>query len=264
MSARATFKVPDDVRAVLARSTIDAVSVRLPAEQLERSLYEKVNKVFAAAGGKWNRKSGAHVFDRDPREAIGLAVEAGQALNIRTKLQAFYTPDDLAQRVVKAANVKHGMMVLEPSAGEGALVVAALRLAAVAVVAYDIDAVALAKAVVAADKVALDGGGSVRADVCDFLTIAMPPVFDAVIMNPPFTRGADMAHVTHAWRFVKPGGVLVAIMSPSFQHTNTTAAKAFRSLLTTAVVHDVEEIPAGTFEHTNIATLLVTMRKGAT
>src|SRR3546814_1986146 len=32
-------------------------------------------------------------------------------------------------------------------------------------------------------------------------------------MNPPFDRGRDCDHVRHALAFLKPGGVLVAIMS---------------------------------------------------
>jgi hypothetical protein len=114
MSARVSFKVSDEVREVLARSTITPTSVKLPDGQLERKLYESVNKVLAAAGGKWDRKSGTHKFASDPREAMGLAVEKGEAVNTRTLLQSFYTPRPLADRVVKSVKLKHGMRVLEP------------------------------------------------------------------------------------------------------------------------------------------------------
>jgi SAM-dependent methyltransferase len=36
-------------------------------------------------------------------------------------------------------------------------------------------------------------------------------MFDSVIMNPPFKAGADIRHIEHARRFLKPGGRLVAI-----------------------------------------------------
>jgi hypothetical protein len=49
MSARVSFKVSDEVREVLARSTITPTSVKLPDGQLERKLYESVNKVLAGA-----------------------------------------------------------------------------------------------------------------------------------------------------------------------------------------------------------------------
>ena len=91
MAARSAFHITDTVRDVLARSTITATSLTLP-EQLDRKTYDAVNKALSGAGGRWDRKAKAHVFNRDPREVLGLAVETGKATNVRTKLQAFYTP----------------------------------------------------------------------------------------------------------------------------------------------------------------------------
>lgn len=261
MAARSAFKISDSVRDVLARSTITATSVQLP-EQLDRGLYDQVNKALAGAGGRWDRKSRTHIFERDPRQVLGLAVETGEAVNLRTKFQAFYSTPPLAKRVVTAADLKHDMLVLEPSAGEGALVLEALRVAAVSVVMYDIDEAALIKATKAADAVIKSSGGSVRTELQDFLAVEPRAHFDAVIMNPPFTGGADMAHVTHAWRFLKPGGVLVAVTWPAWKTANTKAAKAFRELLATSNT-EVQDIERGTFEHTDVATLLVVMRKPA-
>jgi hypothetical protein len=68
----------------------------------------------------------------------------------------------------------------------------------------------------------------------------------------------------HAWGFVRLGGVLVAIMSPHFKHASTKAAVAFRTLLESLGNRaETEDIPAGTFEHTGVATVLVLMRKQA-
>ena len=50
MPARTTFKISDAVRDVLARSVITATSVRLPPGQLNRKLYEQVNKTLEGAG----------------------------------------------------------------------------------------------------------------------------------------------------------------------------------------------------------------------
>lgn len=268
MAARSTFKISDEVRDVLARSTITATSVKLPDGQLERKLYEQVNKALAGSGGRWDRKSGTHLFDRDPREALGMAVETGKATNVRTKLQAFYTPPTLAARVVDAANLESGARVLEPSIGDGALARAICDALGndCEIVGYDIDDVAIGKA-----RASLNGKAIVSN--YDFLAVECTPggaqagsnirPVDAVVMNPPFTGGADMAHVTHAWGFVKPGGTLVAIMSPGWRTAKTKAAIEFRKLIATAVVSDVEDIDAGTFEHTDIATVMLTLRKPA-
>ena len=87
-----TVNVPEEVREILSRCVITATSVRLPSGQLPRPLYESFNKVMAAGGGRWDRKSGTHVFTRDPRELLEGAVKDGRAVNIRQTLQAFYTP----------------------------------------------------------------------------------------------------------------------------------------------------------------------------
>ncbi len=137
----ATFTISPEVRDVLARSSIDETSVKLP-EQLARDLYVQVDKVLKGAGGKWNRKAGAHLFERDPRELLGLAVETGEATNIQQQLQQFFTPDALADRMVRELGELPANFadVLEPSAGNGQLVRAVMRAHPTArVVAWDID-----------------------------------------------------------------------------------------------------------------------------
>jgi predicted RNA methylase len=281
MAARTTFNISDEVRDVLARSTITATSVKLPDGQLERKLYEAVNKALEGAGGRWDRKSKTHLFDRDPREALGLAVETGKALNLRTKLQAFYTPPELAEKMVAATGIaKHRdvvraragdrfarPLVLEPSVGEGALAVALIKSSAgqVALTACDTDEVALKvaePAIVAAYK-----AEGVKAPTCqihaqDFLLVSAHDSvrYDFIVMNPPFTGGADMAHVMHAWKLLAEGGVLVALTSPAWKTANTKAAIAFRDFV---AIHNtaVEDIPPGTFKHTDIATVMVVLRK---
>ncbi len=283
MAARTTFKISEEVRNVLARSTITATSVALPPETLERQLYVAVNKALEGAGGKWDRKSRTHVFTRDPREALGLAVETGQAQNLRTKLQAFYTPPELAERMVAASGIANHRdvvraragdrfsrpLALEPSVGEGALAKALIKAAAgqVHFTIIDMDEVALKTAVPAiASAYKAEGVKSpehlYQWAVCDFLKTSQKDSvrYDFIIMNPPFTAGADMAHVTHAWGLLNAGGVLVALTSPFWKTAETKAAKAFRNLLDE---HDaeVEYIPRETFEHTDIATVLITLRK---
>lgn len=293
MAARSTFKISDEVRDVLARSTITsrplgtssptATSVQLPPGQLERKLYQDVNKVLEGAGGKWDRKSGSHIFDRDPREALGLAVNTGKAVNMRTKLQAFYTPAQLAEKMVAASGIaKHPdvvmaragdrfarPLVLEPSVGEGALAVALIKAAAgqVALTACDTDEAALKvaePAIVAAYKAEGVKSPTCQIHAQDFLLVSAHGSvrYDFIVMNPPFTGAADMAHVTHAWALLEFGGVLVALTSPAWRTAKTKAAIAFRELLL-ATGAEVEDIPPGTFEHTDIATVMLVLRKPA-
>jgi predicted RNA methylase len=209
MAAR--FSLSQACRDVLARSTITTVSVTLP-EQLDRKLYTEVDKTLKSAGGKWNKSAKAHLFDRDPREALGLAVSTGAAVNEKQVKQAFYTPTELADRVAARANPQIGEKVLEPSIGEGALALALRRREpSLLVYGYDRDLTAALRA-----KDAL--GLLADVSVADFLLVEPNPTFDLVVMNPPFAKDQDIDHVLHAWKFVRPGGRLVSIMSATWSH----------------------------------------------
>lgn len=264
-----TFKISEDVRAVLARSEIVATpegwTLQLPPSQLDRGLYVAVNKVLAGAGGTWVRRDRVHRFARDPRETLQLAVERGVAVNEQQLLQRFYTPIDVANRLTDALGCQQGHRLLEPSAGEGALIDTIVRRQPSVSAASD---VMRAARCVEIDEVAakvLQRKGYV-VEVTDFLklqpTAPLPhrwgsASFDRIAMNPPFSGGADVAHVTHALRFLAPRGVLVAVMSLSVRTKRDKATTAFRTLLAQYRV-DIEEIPAGAFHEsgTEVATLL--------
>src|SRR3990167_3042909 len=187
-----TFTIPDAVRDILAQAIIDETSVTLNCGQLDRKLYEAVNKVLVAAGGKWNRKVASHIFPRDPREALGLAVATGVAINEQQAKQAFYTPQWIADDIVRnQMRIEPGDTVLEPSAGYGALALAASHYTEPANIhCYDTDALAIA----ALTKLSFNAR---EVNFLDVLPLGILPKFDHVLMNPPFTKGQDIAHVSH-------------------------------------------------------------------
>ncbi|WP_159024401.1 methyltransferase, partial [Streptomyces scabiei] len=139
---------------------------------------------------------------------------------------------------------------LEPSAGSGAIAAAAAgRGAAVDCIEQDPG--------YAAELGDANAFRSVR--VADFLTVAPEPRFDRVVMNPPFTRGADMQHVQHALRFLKPDGLLVSVMSWAVtEHGRKTAG--FRALVEVRG-GTVEAVAEGAFREsgTDTRTVLVTV-----
>jgi len=240
----------DAVRDVISRSQITENAVILPPESLPRELYEEVNKCLQAAGGKWDRNSKSHLFSRDPRNTLAGATVKGEVVHIQQTLQSFYTPENLAHRVVDAAKICAGEKVLEPSAGEGALADIARSMGGI-VTCIEIDehAVGILK----------QKGHTVLQ--ADFLTVNPPVVdakFDKVIMNPPFTRGSAVKHVVHALQFLKRGGRIVAIMDRGVSSRNDSATIEFRKIVQ-CLGGEVEDIPSGAFKNsgTNVATVIV-------
>lgn len=198
-----TVNVPDDVADVLRRMAFEGKVAKLPPGQLDRQLYDKVNKVLTAIGGKWNRKAGGHVFPFDPQGFVNDALGTGKAIHRKKTLQLFETPEPLAQHMADLAKIGAGDLVLEPSAGTGRLARAAIEKGA-GVVVVDIDPTNV-------DALRdLDVSG---AHLSDFMLWRMSqgPAFDAVIMNPPFSGNQDIRHIQAAWDLLRPGGRLVAI-----------------------------------------------------
>lgn len=230
----------DEISDILKRSTITPYSVTLPPGQLPPKTYAAVNKVLVNAGGKWNTKTKSHIFPSDPRQKLGLILESGVAIDQKKLLQAFFTPPGLAAWVATMANV-HGKIVLEPSAGHGALVTACITSGARAVHCVEIDPECCR---------VLESKG-IPTTQGDFLT-QQPQPYERIVMNPPFTKNQDIKHVAHALQFLAPGGVLVAIMSPNVDRAGFQKLIAGRH-------HHIESIPAGTFKEsgTNIATILL-------
>lgn len=111
------------------------------------------------------------------------------------KLSQYYTQPREAERIAKFALelVPEARTVLEPSAGNGSLVTALLKLRPelqITAVEIDIDNATQL----------LRRFPQLHVCCCDFLAFTMPEAFryDLVVMNPPFENGSVAAHVGRA------------------------------------------------------------------
>jgi len=241
--------ISNEVLSVLKQSRCDDNRLYLP-HQLPRELYVETDKVIKLIGGKWNRSCGAHVFEGDCAERVDEAVIAGEVTDFKKLYQFYETPADLAHRMVAMAHVREGDRVLEPSAGRGAILKALPQM-------IDRTAVELNPAMVELHFHAH------TVHFRDFLGCnGELGVFDSVIANPPFRNGQDVEHVRHMHDLLKPGGILVTVMSPAWEYRTSRKHAEFRAWLE-ALDHDVENLPEGTFNSsgTDVRALLVTIRK---
>jgi predicted RNA methylase len=133
----------------------------------------------------------------------------------------FPTPAPLVARLIELAEIEPRMLVLEPSAGRGAI---AREIAWIATVeCFEI---------LAENVAALRAEGYARTIFAqDFLDAAPAARYDRVVMNPPFARQADIRHVHHALRFLKPDGRLVSILSAGITFRKNTLSREFRHLV---------------------------------
>ena len=213
------MRVDREVLTELSQAEVISTQLRL-RRQLDRSLYLRTSKVLEAAGARWSRKAQAHLFDTDAVEAVEQILLTGEVTSPKD-FGYFPTPGSLVARLLELAQIEPWMLVLEPSAGQGAIARAIARIATVECFELLPDHVAKLRA----------GGYARSVFAQDFLT-AMPTArYDRVVMNPPFLHQADIRHVTHALRFLKPDGLLVSVMSAGTTFRENTAARDFRKLL---------------------------------
>lgn len=233
-------RLDDETLAVFRQSRIEGNNLFLPATpRLERALYLKVAKAIEAAGGKWNKKSQCHVFPDDVRKTLDIKDDTVAVVNIQQTYQAFYTPVELANQVVQLAGIQRGQRVLEPSAGNGALIRA---------LPHDIDLVAVEINEKEAGKIPMPPGHLLV--VSDFLQCNGDlGQFDRVVMNPPFTKGQDVKHIKHALKMLKPGGRLVSICGNGPKQRAALEDMALQWI----------DVPAGAFKEsgTNVSTAIV-------
>jgi type I restriction-modification system DNA methylase subunit len=91
-----------------------------------------------------------------------------------------------------------------------------------------------------------------------FLNQAPTPEYDRVVMNPPFAKQADIKHVMHALKFLKPDGKLVSVMSASVDFRDNKLTKEFRDLIAERGGR-IEALPDGAFKEsgTMVRTVIV-------
>lgn len=212
------------------------------AAMLRRAEYMQSRAEGAARGAAKLGESAQH-------HAQAAGEGAASALS-KLEIPGYYpTPPDIVAKVIDAADIGPGDVVLEPSAGTGALANAARDTGA------QVDVIEVEPRL--QGYLRSLGFPVVGTDVLTFPAVGL---YDVVVMNPPFEDKQDVAHVRHAYDLLLPGGRLVAIMSegPFFRQSKTD--EAFREWLE-SVGGATEKLPPAKFGRAEVPTRLVVIDK---
>jgi predicted RNA methylase len=250
------MRVNNHVLRILSGAAVNGNALVLP-DQLERAMYVAVNKVLEAAGWKWDRKAKAHTCEGDAVDVLEQVLLTGEVTVAKNEFGYFPTPKPIVAQLIGLAELQPGMAVLEPSAGQGAIAAELCR------AGVDVDAFELLEANIKPLVAALRNEVGANAVVhSNFLVEEPAPVYDRVVMNPPFSRQQDIKHVMHAFKFLKPGGRLVSVMSASITFRTDKLTQEFHALLSR---HEggILPLPAGAFREsgTLVSTVIVTLKR---
>jgi hypothetical protein len=242
--------------AVLCSAWCEGNVIKLPPDQLERAVYEEVNEVIQRLGGQWKTKKG-HVFSfYDPAPLLA-GIQSCGLMPPKNPTAFFPTPRAIIQDMLKTIDyLPDTPRILEPSAGAGAIA-DALR-------AKYSDAEIDCCELLDLNRAILEQKGYTV--VCeDFLDWQPGAVYDAIVMNPPFSVKADKTawatHLLHAWSLLKEDGYLVCITPAAIEFRDDAAHRELRYLV--AQYGGFEPIPAGAFKGsgTGVATCMVWLRR---
>lgn len=159
-----------------------------------------------------------------------------------------FTPPELAKELVALAGVRKDSRVLEPEAGIGNIADAAKE------VTDHVDCIERMTdfcEILKLKKHNVIGN--------DLLTAETAPIYDAVVMNPPFSEECE--HIKRAFDFLRPGGSLVAVCSSCIQWKSTRKYEQFRDWLSEHT-HSIDECGAK-FEMTGVHTVVLVVDKAA-
>jgi len=241
----ATKPTPQDVLDALTECTTAGNVLTFP-RQLDRALYTKVASALEAYSGKWNRKAGGFIFPGPASERLANLIESGDTNPVKT-YQYFPTPDGLADYMLAEADMDFapGMDVLEPSAGDGALVRAILRRCP------DLDTIDTYEAWDVNRKKL----GEIEQVFClgaDFMLAPDSVQYDRIVANPPFAKNQDIQHVRRMLALLKPGGSLVSVMSTHWRFAQDRESVLFRQIVEGISDHvTIIELAEGSFKESN-------------
>lgn len=241
----------NDLQKSLAKCTIQGDTLFLPPiHDGILANYQEVRKALINAGATY--KQNKFIFPNDAKPYIDRLM-GGESVNIKKEFQFFGTPSKLANYLVGLAEVDNYQRILEPSAGQGAIIKAIRAKCSVNVDCcelMDINAGILSK---------MEGCTLIAED---FLKLGRFCYYDRIIANPPFNKNQDVEHIQLMFKHLKQGGRIVTIASNSWRNGSQKKQTAFKDWLNylNAVIIDVE---AGEFAEsgTKIATCIIVINK---
>ena len=236
-------------------------------KQLSRKEYLILSSLFKNYGGKWNKSRFGFEFKKEIEDDMQLIISTG-LMQKKNPLAYFPTPKSIVYDMLNFADMiwdskiipceAANINILEPSAGEGAIVDEISH----AFPSAKIQTVEVMKE----NQDILEHKGYLvhRGDFLEFKP-KNNLLYDYIFINPPFSydrhKYAYIEHIEHAISMLSNTGYLIGIAPSSFIYGKTKREKNFYNLISSCF--NMELIPKGAFKEsgTNVETVIFKLNK---
>jgi len=157
-----------------------------------------------------------------------------------------FTPEPVAEYLISLAGITSGSKVLEPEAGIASIADKAKE------ITPNVDCLETMQ--LFREILELKGHNLIGRNLLEH---EQNPIYDAVVMNPPFS--AEIEHIRYAFGFVKPGGTLVSVCSTRFTSMDKRGYPEFKQWLTEHGLY--YENTESKFEKTGTASIILKIKK---
>lgn len=251
--------ITDKSKDILRKSDISS-SLKVP--KMTDAEYDDIKYIVEYIGGHWREKFKDFVFDD---LSLNVQSKIKNILNCdyitltdETKFkidnQFYPTPARIARVMVQTACIKSNELVLEPSAGRGAL------LDIITTYTKHYRAVEYNKKNV--DYLRLH---NYRVNYTSFEKYAakVQTRFDVVVMNPPFGKEMDLRHTALAFNLLKTGGRLIGLVAENSLYYDRKVTHDFMNQIHRLKRMGATPIPHGSFKEsgTNVDIVMLELYK---
>lgn len=236
---------------LIAMLRCEEMRMELPKNfRFSKKQYNDVKTEITKAGGTYNKngfdfiESAISVYDR---------IISGATYNLKKEFQFFATPERLAEKLVFLADLKQHDTILEPSAGQGAIIKEINKVCDVVPDCFELMDV---------NTVILNKSGLRFNLIGDDFLKHNGEVYTKIIANPPFTKNQDIDHLKEMYECLARGGRLVCITSESWVNGSQKKQVDFKNWLD-EIKAEVLDIEKGSFKEsgTTVGAKIVIINK---
>lgn len=197
--------------------------------------YTDLKNEIIKSGGIYS-KNGFDFIENS--EIVYDRITSGSNYNLKKEFQFFGTPEEKADELVSLAEIQPNDSILEPEAGQGAIIRAINKVCDIVPDCFELMDV---------NKIVLNKSGLKFNLIGDDFLKHNGKLYTKIIANPPFSKNQDIDHILEMYKCLAPNGRLVSMSSESWVDGNQKKQKDFRKWLedVEAVVIQIEK---GTFK----------------